>query len=113
MSLAATVAATGAKPGLYFSFLDGDAVRVTSESDGEARDLSRYVRLPAPILVALGPILGFLFVMFLPLLTILMVAAWPVRTAVKAVSRRIAVPARVEPQLARDNGTSERIAFPE
>jgi hypothetical protein len=113
MSFAVAAEAPAVKAGLYYSFLDGDAVRIEAGAIEAPRDLSRYVRLPAPLLLAIGPLLGFLFVMFLPLLSLLMMAAVPVRSVARLVSRKTAREELAVPALVQKHGVEKRLAQPE
>lgn len=67
----------GARRGAYFKITTGEFVTIAQ--DGNALPGGReasYLRMPAPLIMILGPFLGLAYVIFLPLIGILMVAGF-------------------------------------
>lgn len=72
------------KAGYYLELATGKMVFIPNLTMGDRR--KRYIRIPAPLILPLGPILGFFYVIFLPLITIYVVAT--------IIARRLARTAR-------------------
>ncbi|MFH2010057.1 MAG: hypothetical protein ABI333_25900 [bacterium] len=72
-----------AKPGYYWNYTTGDAYRIREGDPLPAPpEGTKLVRIPAPLLLLLSPVLGLGFVIFLPLFTVtavplmIVIAVW-------------------------------------
>ena len=69
--------------GTYWSFSEGEVVRLERDSALPGSASSRFFRLPLAALLLLSPLLGLLFVMFLPVAGIVLTVALPVKALVQ------------------------------
>ncbi len=89
----------GVQGGTYLNIKQGEFVNITEEGGilpGTAE--MKYVKLPAAAMLVLGPILGLLFVIFLPMavpLVLLGMAVKKIGTKVEGAAMQMAVPAQV------------------
>ncbi|MDO8491928.1 MAG: hypothetical protein Q7T04_07945 [Dehalococcoidia bacterium] len=60
------------KAGYYLELATGRMVFISHLTMGDRR--KRYIRIPAPLILSLGPILGFFYIIFLPPISIYVVA---------------------------------------
>lgn len=65
--------------GTYWSFGSGELLRLRQEGELPGPPAQRWIRLPALLLLLLGPILGLAFVLFLPVIGIVLVAYLPLQ----------------------------------
>lgn len=79
------MAATSGSPqvdvpkGFYWNYMTGESVRLDQPGSLPAEDRKNYLRLPVPLLLLGSPVLGLLFVMFLPVMAITIVATAPIQ----------------------------------
>lgn len=69
--------------GTYWSFSEGDVVRLERDGALPGSPASRFLRLPLALLLLLSPVLGLLFVMFLPVAGIVLTITLPVKALVQ------------------------------
>ena len=63
--------------GFYWNYRNGRTVRLDQDGVLPTEHQASYLRVPLPLLVMTGPVLGLLFVMFLPVMTLLMATTAP------------------------------------
>jgi hypothetical protein len=65
--------------GFYWNYMNGETVRLDRPGALPAEHRKHYLRLPVALLMLGGPVLGVLFVFFLPIMAIFMVATAPIQ----------------------------------
>ncbi len=68
-----------AKRGTYWSFGSGELVRLREDGELPGPPGRRWIRLPALLLLLLGPLLGLVFVLFLPIAGIVLIVFLPLQ----------------------------------
>jgi hypothetical protein len=99
-----------AKKGFYWNYLTGETARLDRSGTLPAGQRKHSLRLPTPLLLLASPILGFLFVMFLPLVAIVMVMHAPVQALRLRARARAAAPALVSPSAPQEDPFSPAIS---
>lgn len=80
------------KPGYYWELSTGNIVRVPSLQMGDRR--KRYLRVPALLVLLLGPLLGLLYVIWMPLAGFAVLVALLLRRlarSIRAVGKAVSV----------------------
>ena len=76
--------------GFYWNFMTGQSVRLERPGVLPAEQRKSFLRLPLPLLLMGGPVLGLLFVMFLPVMAIAMVTTAPIQALRRRARARAA-----------------------
>lgn len=79
MSVLDTAQGGPARRGTYWSFGSGELVRLQEEGTLPGPPSRRWIRLPAVLLLLLGPVLGLVFLMFLPVVGIVLILYLPLQ----------------------------------
>ncbi len=73
--------------GTYWSFGSGELLRLREDGELPGPSSKRWIRVPALLLLLLGPILGMAFVFFLPLVGIVLIVYLPLQALYQKVRR--------------------------
>jgi len=68
-----------ARRGTYWSFGSGELVRLREEGTLPGPPGRQWIRLPAVLLLLLGPIMGLVFLLFLPIAGIVLIVYLPLQ----------------------------------
>ncbi len=75
-------------PGIYCSLSSGELLQRSIQDPVLPGDVdTRYIRLPAPIVLVVGPLMGLAFVVFLPLVGIVVPLAFAAQWITRLLSR--------------------------
>lgn len=74
--------------GTYWSFGSGELVRLREEGVLPGPPSRRWIKLPAVLLLLLGPVLGLVFVMFLPVAGIALMVYLPAQAIWQKITGR-------------------------
>lgn len=73
--------------GTYWNPVTGERIEMEHEGVLPGESSTIYLRMPAPFVLIIGPVLGLLYAIFLPLITILMVVGVIAMKVFGAISR--------------------------
>lgn len=73
--------------GTYWSFGSGELVRLRKDGELPGPPSRRWIRLPAVLLLLLGPLLGLAFVLFLPVVGIVLIVYLPLQALWQKATR--------------------------
>lgn len=74
-----------ARRGTYWSFRSGELVRLREEGTLPGPPGRQWIRLPAVLLLLLGPIMGLVFLLFLPIAGIVLIVYLPLQAVWQSV----------------------------
>lgn len=79
MAVLSTAQGRPARRGTYWSFGSGELLRLREEGTLPGPPGRRWIRLPAVLLLLLGPVLGLVFLLFLPIAGIVLIIYLPLQ----------------------------------